>query len=193
MAKVLTPDKKAKVKKAIFDKADKFGYASCGRNDSGRFMDELVNDPEVGDVLKEYMSKERIRTYIKDGVLNAYTKELARKALKAASPTETIRRVYSVESSVIQKCRGKDGGVVVSRSADGQIYVTSNGTVLKWETALRKALEIIAREPGLIVAGVTPAICLHLAVVSPGITDGDMKHITEALDAIFVKARFCGG
>ncbi|MBS3976451.1 MAG: hypothetical protein KGZ75_06955 [Syntrophomonadaceae bacterium] len=193
MAKVLTADKKAKVKKAIFDKADKFGYASCGRNDSGRFMDELVNDPEVGGVLKEYMSKERIRTYIKDGVLNAYTKELVRKALKAASHIETIRQMYSVESSVIQKCKGKEAGVVVSRSADGRIFVTSNGTVLKWETALRKALEIIAREPGLTVNGTTPAICLHLAVVSPDINDGEKKHITDALDAISVKARFSGG
>ena len=192
MATVLTADKKEKVKRAIFDKADRFGYASCGRNNSGRFMDELVDDPEVGGVLKEYMTKERIRTYIKDGVLNAYTKELARKVLRAASPTETIQQVYSVESSVIQKCKGKDTGVVVSRSENGRIFITSNGTVLKWETALRKALEIIAREPGLIVEGVTPTICLHLAVVSSDITGGEKQHIVDALNAISVKARFCG-
>jgi hypothetical protein len=51
MAKILTPDIKTK-KKAIYEKADKFGYASCGRNDSGRFIDDLVNDPEIGGIIK---------------------------------------------------------------------------------------------------------------------------------------------
>lgn len=191
MPKVLTPEKKAKIKKAIFDKADKFGYASCTRNDSGRFMDELVEDPDVGGVLKEYMSKEKVRTYIKDGVLNAYKKKLAEKVLNTISPTETIRQVYNVESSTIQKCKGKDVGVAVSRATDGRIFVTSNGSVLKWETALRKALELIAREQGLSVDGVTPTICLQLAVINSDITDAEKNHIKEALAAISVNARFC--
>jgi len=193
MSKVLIPEKKAKIKRAIFKKADTFGYASCARNDSGRFMDELVEDPEVGGVLKEYMSKEKIRTYIKDGVLNAYTKELTKKVLASASPFETIQQIYSVPSSIIQKSQSKSMGVSVSRSDDGRIFVISGGTVLKWETALRKALDLIARQPGLIVNGTTPSICLHLAVINQNITDGEKKHIAAALEAIFVKARFCAG
>jgi hypothetical protein len=83
--------------------------------------------------------------------------------------------------------------VSISRSEDGGIFVISDGTVLKWETALRKALEIIAREPSLIVNGKTPSICLLLAVINQDITEGEKKHIIAALDAMSVKARFCNG
>lgn len=191
MAKVFSADKKAKVKMIIFEMADAFGYASRGRNDNGRFMDELVEDPNVGGVLKEYMSKEKIRTYIKDGVLNAYTKARTKKILAATSVTDTVLQVYSVTTLVIQQDKGS--GVSVCRSEAGCIFVISEGTVLKWETALRKALELIAIEPHLIINGVTPTICLHLAVASQDITDGEKKHISSALNAISVKARFCSG
>lgn len=193
MAKVLTSDQKAKIKKTIFEKANAFGYATCDRSDSGRFMDELVEDPEVGGILKQYVAKERVRTYIKDGVLNAYKKELTKKAFATTSPTDTIQQIYGVESSVIQQCSGKEATVSVSRSINGQIFVTSGGTVLKWETALRKALEIIARQPGLTIKNSTPSICLHLAASSQNLTDGDKKHIVDALAAIGVKALFCNG
>ncbi|MNP25286.1 hypothetical protein D3C76_1180840 [compost metagenome] len=152
-----------------------------------------MDDPEVGGVLKEYMSREKIRTYIKDGVLNAYTKTRTKKILAAKSATDTVAQIYSVSSDIIQEGKGKDSGLTVCRSEDGCVFVISEGTVLKWETALRKALELIAREPGLTINGKTPSICLHLAFVSQDITDGEKKHICTALDAISVKARFCGG
>jgi len=190
MAKVLTPQQTVKIKEAIYEKADAFGYASSGRNDSGRFMDELVEDPCVGGVLKQYMSKERVRTYIKDGVLNAYKKELTRKALETTTPTDTIQQVFGVQSSVIQKCSGKNVTVSVSRDINGRIIVVSGGTALKWETALRKALEIIARQPGLTINSIKPSICLHLVTASHDLTEGDKKHITDALSAIAVKAIF---
>lgn len=193
MAKTLPANKKSKVRKTIFDKADAFGYASRGRNDNGHFMDELVDDPEVGGVLKEYMSKEKIRTYIKDGVLNAYTKERTKRILAEKSAPDTVLQLYGETCSVIQQCKGKDRGVSVCRSEDGRIYVISEGTILKWETALRKALELIAREPTLVIEGRTPSICLHLAVANEDITDGEKRHISTALDAISVKARFCSG
>ena len=175
----------------IFERADAFGYVSRGRNDNGRFTDELVDDPNVGGVLREYMSKEKIRTYIKDGVLNAYTKVRTKKILAAKSVTDTVLQMYSVSSTIIQQ--DKYSGVSVCRSEDGSIFIISKGTVLKWETALRKALELIANEPSLIVNKAAPSICLHLAVASQDFTDGEKKHISSALEAISVKARFCSG
>ena len=71
--------------------------------------------------------------------------------------------------------------------------MTSGGAVLKWETALRKALEIIVRNPGLIINNVVPSICLQLAVAGQDITDGDKKHIGDALGAIGIKALFYNG
>jgi hypothetical protein len=191
MVNVLTTEQKAKILKVIFGKADAFGYSSSGRKESGRFIDGLVDDPDVGGVLSQYMAKERIRTYIKDGILNAYTKNLKKKALAAASPTDAIQQIYGVQSSVIHKGKGKEARVSVSRADNGEMFVVSGGTVIKWETALRKALEIIARLPGLTVDGITPSICLCLADVSQILTDGDKKHITDALTTIGVQAIFC--
>jgi hypothetical protein len=189
VSKLFPVDKKAKVKRIIFQKADDFGYASRSRNDNGLFMDELVDDPDVGGVLKEFMSKEKIRTYIKDGVLNAYTKARTKKILAAESVTETILDLYSISTAVIQQ--DKYNGVSVCRSENGSIFVVSEGTVLKWETALRKALELVANEPNLTILKVRPSICLQLAVAGQDITDGEKKHISAALDAISVKAKFC--
>lgn len=189
MDKELPANKKKNVRKIIFERADAIGYTSRSRTNNGRFMDELVDDPEIGGVLKEYMPKDKVRTYIKDGVLNAYMKAQAKKNLASKSATDTVAQLYSTTSDIIQEC--KDLGVVVCRSGDGCIFVVSEGTVIKWETALRKALELIAREPNLIINGKIPSICLHLAVTNHNITDGDRKHITTALKAISVKARFC--
>jgi hypothetical protein len=190
MAKVLKSQQKAKIRKAIFKKADSFGYSSSGRIDNGRFMDELVEDPEIGGVLKEYMTKERIRTYIKDSELNAYAKKKVNDALDAVIPTETIEQVYGMAAMIIQVCTGKSNRVTVSRSADGRIFVVSGGTVLKWETALRKALELIAKQPGLTIEGRTPSICLNLVSTTSDLTVADKNHITTALKAVRVRAVF---
>ncbi len=182
----------SEVKKAVFEKADQFGYMESGRVDNGKFIDSLVDDAAVGLVLIEYMPKERIRTYIKDGILNAYAKAFTKKALAVADPEKTIEEIYDVTASVIQTCKGKQKGVYVLRSEAGEIYVVSGGTVLKWETALRKALEIIANEPTLIVDDVSPGICLQLALSGQSLTEADKIHIISALDAVGVRAAFYG-
>ena len=94
----LPADKQKRIRALIFGKADQFGYATSGRIENGRFLDQLVNDPEIGGVLKEYMEKERVRTYIKDAVLNAYTKRLTRNALTQSTPESIIHAVYNVEA-----------------------------------------------------------------------------------------------
>jgi hypothetical protein len=190
MAKVLTSQQKAKIREAIFKKADSFGYSSSGRIDSGRFMDELVEDPKIGGVLKEYMNKERIRTYIKDSALNAYSKKKINDMFDFVTPTETIEQVYGVTGMIIQACTGKNSRVNILRSVDGRIFVVSGGTVLKWETALRKALELIAKQPRLIVEGLTPSICLNLVSISSDLTIADKNHISNALKAVGVQAVF---
>lgn len=123
MAKVLTKQQKTKIREGIFKKADSFGYSSNGRVDNGRFMDELVEDSEIGGVLKQYMTKERVRTYIKDSELNAYAKKKVNDALDGIAPTETIEQVYGVTAMIIQSCTGKNVRVSVSRSVDGRIFV----------------------------------------------------------------------
>ena len=188
MAIFLTKEQAAKIKETVYAKADEYNYINRGRNENGQFMTALVGDADVGGVLSQYLEKGKIRTYIKDAILNGYTKNRKRKILIENSPVDTINRVYSVDVNVIQSARD----VTVCRSNDGRIFVVSSGTFLKWESALRKALELIARESKLVVNGKTPEICLQLVVLNLGITDSDKKLITDSLKAIGVKARFCG-
>ena len=191
MPKVLPNKKATLVKTRVYTKADDFGYSARSRPENNQFIDSLVEDVEIGGVVREYLPKENVRTYIKDGILNAYAKRLTKNVLDEVSPTDTIQQVYGVSSSVIQQCTGKDARVSVSRSEDGRIFVVSGGTVLKWETALRKALELIVRESGLTIDKKTPAICLHLVPTANHLTVADKKHIQTALAAIEVQAIFC--
>lgn len=191
MANALPKDIQAKVKRAVYEKADKFGYMKCGRIESGRFLDVLVEDPDVGKIIIEYMPKERVRTYIKDGILNAYTKEATKKALAVSTPEKTIQTIFNEKAFVIQEGKGKQCGLFVLRAESGNIYVVSGGTVLKWETALRKALEIIANEPNLTIDNIAPSICLKLSLSGQSLTEADKAHIIAAVGAVGVKAVFC--
>jgi len=188
MAKLFNNEKAMKIKEIVYERADKYDYINRGRVDNGIFMTTLVEDPDVGGVLSEYLDRDKIRTYIKDGILNAYTKSRKKEILKGNSPIDTIKKIYTTAVTIIQAA----GDITVCRSNDGKLFVVSNGTFSKWETALRKALELIAREPKLIINGKTPEICLQIVVLNLGITDGDKSLITDALGAIGVKAIFCG-
>ena len=143
-------------------------------------------------VLIEYMAKERVRTYIKDGVLNAYAKSLTQKALASATPEKIIHDIFEETAAIIQEGKGKQNGLYVLRAESGSIYVLSSGTVLKWETALRKALDIIANEPNLTINNKAPSICLRLSTSGQSLTVADKIHIVAALGAVGVNAVFCG-
>jgi len=175
----------------VYTKADEFGYMECDRVQSGQFMDSLVEDPQVGFILIEYMPKEKVRTYIKDTILNRYTKLVNNRALAALPPEATIEKVYGVTAAVIDDVTSKGNVLSILRSEDGTVFVVSSGTVLKWETALRKALEIIAGRPTLTVNGKAPHVCLKLSTPTQALTDADKKLIQSALGAVGVKAVFC--
>ena len=187
MAKALPKDVMARIQRAVFQKADEYGYASRGRIENGRFMDDLVDDPEIGGVIKEYVQGGKVRTYIKDGILNAYTKQKTKQVLGSYVPVQIICHTFGVEQAFILK----QGDIVVCRASNDCIFIIGKGTVLKWETALRKALEYIARTPGVRADDRYPFICLQLAVINDDITEGDKAQITSALAAVGVRVFFC--
>jgi len=187
MAKALPKDVAARIQRSVFKKADEHGYALRGRVENGRFMDDLVDDPEIGGVIKEYVQGGKVRTYIKDGVLNAYTKQKTKQILRSHDPIQIICHTFGVKEAFILK----QGDTVVCRSSNERIFVIGRGTVLKWEAALRKALEYTARTPGVRADGRYPSICLQLAVINDDITEGDKTQITSALAAVGVKVYFC--
>ncbi|MBS3986231.1 MAG: hypothetical protein KGZ66_11605 [Selenomonadales bacterium] len=188
MPKALPTGVAAQLKRAVFKKADLHGYALKGRVENGRFMDDLVNDPEIGGIIGEYVAADKVRVYIKDGILNAYTKRKAEQVLRGHDPVQVIRSTFGAGEVAIVENKGE---IVVGRSSDGRFFIVGRGTVLKWESALRKVLEYIARLKRNHVDENYPSICLQLAVINYGITEGDKNQITRALMAVGVKVYFC--
>lgn len=138
MAVKLPPKLVLEVREAIYKRADEFGYAYRNRLENGRFMNSLITDPSIGGKLAEYMSRDTIRTYIKDGVLNRYTKEIIKKSLSDVSSVGIVKKVYDEESVEISSRRP----ITICANKE-RIFIISSGTVAKWETALRKAIGFI--------------------------------------------------
>lgn len=191
MANRLPQQVREKIIRIVYQKADEFGYMECDRVTSGQFMDMLVEDQEVGGVIRQYIQKERVRTYIKDTILNRYTKDATSKMLSSKTPEQTIEEEYGEAADVIQKIKGSAYDCHVLRAEYGNIYIVSEGTFLKWETALRKGLEVIANEPNLTIEGRVPSLCLKLSLAGQALTEADKKLIRTALAAAGVKATFC--
>ena len=90
------------VKEAVYEKADEFEYLTRSRTCNGQFLDSLVIDPMVGDKLVSYMSRAEIRTYIKDAILNRYSKDKTLVA-KPKNVADIIYARFSVKADKIEK------------------------------------------------------------------------------------------
>lgn len=189
MANTLPKEIAKLIKEKIFAAADEAKYASMSRPESGKFMDELGRRKDIGGVIEQHMPKPRVKTYIKDGVLNAYSKAHARKA-KPKNPADAIKAVYNVEAAFFEKSGGVD--VFAYRKENATRYViVATGTFLKWESALRKALLCVAAKPSM--QDVEKAhIFLILMAQGKAIPPADKTSLQKALDRCGAKAHIVG-
>lgn len=172
----------------IYERADEYGYANRSRTENSHFMDDLLDDPEIGGVLKAYYQRERIRTYIKDAVLNTYMKARNREMIEAQDISEVLKCVFSAEAEEIQSLNNDTS---LHRTENGELIVVSRGTYIKWETALRKALESIGKSQFLLDNKDVTKICLLLAVKNGEATEADKKFIRNVLSVVNVGVYFC--
>ena len=186
MAVKLPAEVSKEIKRLTFEKADAFVYGSRSRTENGAFINSLVEDSEIGGRLREYMPANAVRTYIKDGVLNAYAKALVRKKFNSVSLETVIDRVYGVSAKSV----GSINGTHIYRSDDNSIYLINLGTYLKWETALRKLLECVACNTHITEQAKSVNLCLLLAVSNGEMSFGDQQQIERALHYINVKVYF---
>jgi hypothetical protein len=128
--------------KKVFDMADAEGYLTNNRAENARFMDRLVAHPEVGGILLKFMEEKRVRTYVKDAILNQYTK--AKRALADESLQKSISDFYKEDCVYL----GKKNDVYLYRmtKSNSTLYA-ARGTFVKWESALRKILLHISALP----------------------------------------------
>lgn len=169
------------IRQRVYAAADEADYLDSNRTDNAKLLERLCGDPQIGGVLRQYLSRERIRTYVKDAVLNRYAKE--RKA--SLRPTveecaEFCSRRFAVADFTNVDDEGKD--IVLFKSLASPFYaVVVHGTCLKWETALRKALLFVATKPFGIRSGNTVQIVLSLCSRGTSLTPSDRQVIDRAL------------
>lgn len=188
MAVLLPKDVQLQVREGVYRKADEFGYMSKSRVDNGVFMDNLVKDYEVGGLLAQYIDKGTIKTYIKDAILNRYMKE-KKKTILPTNPESflpIVRKFFNQEAHSIYAI----DPVYLFRLDNNDMLLIAQGTLVKWETALRKALEFIAKAPGLPPKEGDLNIVLNIATLGQPSTQADRDHLKKALSYVNVILHF---
>ena len=171
------------VREHVFRILDENEYMSQRRTKSGEIIDKLVEHPDIGKKIAEYYGKEKVRTYIKDAIINRYTKE------KTKAPDDWrpfIKELYHEDTDLV----GCVKGVRLFRSESNNIYIMSHGRLLKWESALRKLLEYRASHSKAIEGFDAAPKCSLLLTNGGNVqTESDEKLLETALGTIGVKMK----
>lgn len=190
------PDNVAKIiKEIVFIEADRVNYLARSRTDNGIFLDQLVTKADVGGKLSQYMKKAEVRTYIKDAILNRYSKDKTQEE-RPDDLQSIIAEILDLESECffIEKDAKSQVSLFKNHSnpSDVCFIVVSDGTVLKWETALRKALLYIASKPFFDNSDASIKIVLTLFARHQKICPSDLRHLETALSVCNAKPHIYG-
>lgn len=170
----------------IYQRLDAVNYLAQGRVENGRFMEQLARDPLIGGRIAQYTGKEKVKTYIKDAVINRYAKERTR------PPSDLSLAVAGVVGEKVSKIdEGGEKGISIYRGDGGVLVVVSCGRLLKWETALRKLLEYLGRNRGRLGHDSAGGTVMMLVLMTGGqrISSADKELLERSLGAIQVKVR----
>jgi hypothetical protein len=133
---------RSEIIKKVTALADKEGYLLNTRPQNKAFMNRLAQAPEIGGVLSGFMSEDDIRVYIKDGILNRYTKD------KRNISTEEITHISQNYMSEDLLWIETQGEILLYRLCSTNRYLVVVGSSFqKWETAIRKILLYVAGRP----------------------------------------------
>ena len=171
------------IRELIYQRLDDANYLAQGRAENGKFMEQLAHDPVIGGRIAEYTGRERVKTYIKDSVINRYTKE------KTKPPSDLSTTVAGIVGEKVSRVDGgRDKGI--SLYGGGRtLVVVSCGRLLKWETALRKLLEYMVRNRGRLEHNGVQHLVLMLVLMTGGkrIPSADRELLERSLEAIQIK------
>jgi hypothetical protein len=189
----LPSDVSKKIKQCVYKKADFYGYLERGRVENGRFMESLVVDPEIGGVLSAYIDKSKIHKYIKDGILNRYSKDKKTMA-RPSNLSEIVVRLFGVP--VVEIDLDANSNVTLFKSildeCPNRYVVVSEGTFSKWETALRKSLLYMPGKPFAESPDNQIEVMLLLFANSRPIPPSDKVHLERALGRYGCKVFYFG-
>ena len=180
----------AVVKRRVYAEADKSNYVTMSRTQSGQFIDNLLSMKEIGGVLENFKAKNKVRTYIKDSILNPYKKDLRSKA-EPKNKAKIIKKLFGLSVIEIEKMQKDRSQVILYKSEDnGKRVVVCSGTYLKWETALRNGLSYIQNKP--FSNGDKDTHILLLLHCQGKITAADKTHLRKSIVRCGADAHFYG-
>ncbi|MCA9469497.1 MAG: hypothetical protein KC643_29200 [Nitrospira sp.] len=179
MSNKLPAEVAKQVKEIVYEAADNVDYLAMARTDSGKFLKSLVEKKEVGGVISQYVNKPEVRHYIKDAILNRYSKDKTGDAIPK-DIRSIIKNEYGFDSEESHKEEKLRLFRAVGHGHEGEYVVVSDGTMLKWETALRRALLFIA---GNLFTHKAKRINILLMLFAQHkkVTPSDKKHLEKAL------------
>lgn len=175
------------IREQIFRILDEVQYLSQDRKENGKVMDRLVADPDIGGRIAEYVGKPRIKTYIKDAVINRYAKERTRPPMDL---TSILEDEYGAKYLPLVISKGRND-VCVFRSESGGLAVVCCGRLIKWESALRKLIEFLGQksEKLRILSSRQPDMLLILMSGGKVIPDSDRTLLEKNLAIVNVHTR----
>lgn len=113
----------------IFSKADEVGYMGLDSARSGKFQDELENDPELIKIAGEKLS----RNYIKDTVLNNYSKKQ-----RYISEDDVLSVFVELSDiSVLGVKKDLENGIFKISYSNEEFECTSS-SINEWQTVLKR-------------------------------------------------------
>ena len=131
MSKKLPQEVAKDIQQRVYILADKGDYLAMSKPDSSKFLNDLVSQYEVGGVIGKYMRSNQVRHYIKDSVLNGYSKKKTKDA-KPSDPPAIVKRMYGLDCEETHR----DYKLALFRvTTDGhrsEYVVVAEGTMLKW-------------------------------------------------------------
>lgn len=169
------------IKELVYKKADKHRYLNRARNENNNFLTTLVEEEGVGGRLSAFMARDKVRSYIKDAILNRYSKDVAQRS-RPDDFSVPIREQTGVDGAVfVEKDESKN--IFLYKSPKGDHYfIVADGAYMKWETALRKGLVYIASDkPFLRKSGVQIHLLLSLFARKQSVPPTDAKLLRRAL------------
>lgn len=175
------------IREQVYIILDEVQYLSQDRKENGRVMERLVADPNIGGHVAEYVGKARVKTYIKDAVINRYAKEKTR---PPADLSLTLEGVFGAKYQPLVLPRSRSAASVF-RSQSGRLAVVCCGRLLKWESALRKLLEFLGQKGEQLKTQSPDKPDMLLILMSGGkvIPDSDMSLLERTLAIVNVRAR----
>lgn len=176
---IVPPTVKERILGKVTELAEAHGYLRQKRPANGRFIEDLVANPEVGGKLVEYLDRSRLKSYVKDALLKEYAES---KRSARADPLKIVPQKIKGAVSIERK---RD---IYKFSLSGVWIVATCCSFKRWEIGVKKvALAASHFAPN---AG-RPRMVLLMHLDGLHMNSGDKKQAEHALAALGVDCFWC--